>query len=243
MLRALGLFTTLLAAIVAFLGILVVMILPTLAVRRTFARWVARSALTVGGCPIRIKGLERLPEGHCVLVANHASYLDGIVLQGVMPNRFAFVIKKEASKVFFIGTLLNRLGSAFVDRTGKDTRGSSGREILARADSGEALAFFPEGTFRGAPGLGAFRPGAFLTAIRTAVPVVPVIIRGSRVAMGEGHWFMTPNWIEVEVLPEHAPPASGPGQAKRFMDQVRRDMLEHMDEPDLEVAADTDASP
>jgi 1-acyl-sn-glycerol-3-phosphate acyltransferase len=235
--RALGLLTTPLAAIVAFLGILIVMLLPTLAIRRTFARWVGRAALTAGGCPVRIDGLDRLPDGHCVLVANHASYLDGIVLQSVMPNRFAFVIKKEASQVFFIGTLLNRLGSAFVDRTGRDTRGSSGREILARAESGEALAFFPEGTFRGEPGLGAFRPGAFLSAIRTAVPVVPVIITGSRFAMGEGHWFVTPNWIEVKILPAHSPPRQGPGQARRFTNEVRQAMLDQMDEPDLEQAA------
>ena len=232
--RFIGWFTTPVAALVALLGIISIILLPGLHRRRTMARWTGRGIMAAGGCPVRVIGLDQIPEGHCVLVANHASYIDGILLQGVLPSHFAIVIKKEASEVPLISTMLHRIGAAFVDRSGPESRGSSGRQILARADDGEALAFFPEGTFVGVPGLGKFRAGAFLTAIRAGVPVVPAIIRGTRRVMPEGYLFMIPNAVEVEFLAPHQPPEQGPGQARRFTQQVRQAMLDALDEPDLD---------
>jgi 1-acyl-sn-glycerol-3-phosphate acyltransferase len=232
--RVIGWFTTLLAAVVAFLGIVTIILLPGLHRRRTMARWTGWAIMTAGGCPVRVIGLDRIPDGHCVLVANHASYIDGAVMQGVLPSHFAFVVKQEAAEVPLISTMLRRIGAAFVDRSGVQSRSNAGKQILARADDGEALAFFPEGTFRGIPGLGKFRSGAFLTAIRAGVPVVPAIIRGTRDAMPEGYPFLIPHRVEVEFLEPHQPPEQGPGQARRFMAEVRQAMLAAMDEPDLE---------
>jgi len=233
--RLIGLLTTPIAALVALLGILLLLLVPGLHRRRTLARWTGRAAVTAGGCPIRVTGAENLPAGHCILVANHASYLDGIVMQGVMPDRFAFVVKREAGSVPLIGLMLRRLGAVLVDRSGVASRGDAGREILARADDGEALAVFPEGTFRGQPGLGAFRAGAFLTAISAGVPVVPAIIRGTRAALPEGRWAMIPNRVQVEILAPVPPPPPGPGQARRYAATVRSVMLEALGEPDLTV--------
>ena len=48
---------------------------------------------------MRAHGIERLPDGACIIVANHASYVDGPLLFACLPPRFGFVIKKEASRI------------------------------------------------------------------------------------------------------------------------------------------------
>ena len=58
-------------------------------------RWFLRGA----GIRLAVEGRERLPQGPCVVVANHASYIDGIVAAAALPPEFAFVIKKEMVRV------------------------------------------------------------------------------------------------------------------------------------------------
>ena len=102
--------------------------------------------------PIRVKDAHHLPTGPCVIVANHASYLDGLVLKAALPARFCFVIKKEVTRVPIAGLLLRRIGSEFVDRFNRHAGGMDARRLIKAADAGQALAFFPEGTFLPHPG-------------------------------------------------------------------------------------------
>ena len=110
--------------------------------------------------------MEPLPDSACVIVANHASLLDGVILQAALPPRFGFVIKNEMQKMPIGSLLLRRLGSEFVERSDRHKGASDARRILRKAHGGEALVFFPEGTFRAEPGLGQFRSGAFAAAAR-----------------------------------------------------------------------------
>ena len=84
---------------------------PRIAQRRAVVRFAARTYLWSTGTPLRVRGLERLPPGPCVVVANHASYIDGLVMHAALPPRFAFVIKSEMVKVPLANVLLRRLGS------------------------------------------------------------------------------------------------------------------------------------
>lgn len=130
--------------------------------------------------PLRIIDQQNLPAGACVVVANHASYLDGIVLKAALPARFSFVIKKEITDVPLASLLLRRIGSEFVDRFNRQAGAIDARRLIKAAAGGQALVFFPEGTFIAQPGLGKFHTGAFATAARAALPIVPVVIRGTR---------------------------------------------------------------
>ena len=68
--------------------------LPGLRARRRVAGAFSRWFFGIAGIPLRVEGLDRLPEAPCVVVANHASYIDGIVAAAALPPDFAFVIKK-----------------------------------------------------------------------------------------------------------------------------------------------------
>ena len=173
--------------------------------RRHIAHFAARAFFAGAGLRINLIDEHLLPAGACVVVANHASYLDGIVLKAALPARFSFVIKKEFSRVPVAGLLLRRIGSEFVDRFNRHAGGMDARRLLKAADAGQALAFFPEGTFVAEPGLGKFHSGAFTIAARVNLPVVPLVLRGTRYILPSGRFLPRPGRIDIQVLPSIGP--------------------------------------
>jgi 1-acyl-sn-glycerol-3-phosphate acyltransferase len=203
--------------------------------RRQVAHFAARAFFAVAGLRIKLIDAHLLPEGACVVVANHASYLDGIVLKAALPARFSFVIKKEFSRVPLAGLLLRRIGSEFVDRFNRHAGGMDARRLLKAADAGQALAFFPEGTFLAEPGLGKFHSGAFAIAARVNLPVVPLVLRGTRYILPSGRFLPRPGLIEIQVLPSIGPlPELKPPEAiAQTRDQAHARILAALGEPDL----------
>jgi 1-acyl-sn-glycerol-3-phosphate acyltransferase len=73
----------------------VALIVPGAERRQKLATWACRMTFVLPMIDVRIRGIDNLPAGNCVVVANHASYLDGVLLKGYLPWRFSFVIKGE----------------------------------------------------------------------------------------------------------------------------------------------------
>ena len=211
---------------------LLALLVPRLEWRRRLTHWLARLALPVLGIRLAVDGLERLPEGSCVVVANHSSYLDGIVMKAALPPRFSFVIKREAASMPVAGFLLKRIGSEFVDRHSEGGRRRDAMRVLRRAEEGEALVFFPEGTFDELPGLKRFHIGAFAAAVRGAMPVVPVVIHGARRALPNRAIIVRPGRVRIEILEPVAVPAAARA-ADELRVAARRRILARLDEPDV----------
>ena len=220
------------ALVVAAVPALVVLtVLPGRDSRRRVTRWFARVFFLAIGSPIQYKGDRVLPEGACVVIANHSSYLDGIILTAALPPRFTFVIKHEMSRFPLAGFLLRRIGSEFVNREDGGQKRVVTRRLFKAADSGDALAFFPEGTFVARPGLRRFRPGAFGAAWRANVPIVPVIIFGARAKLPAGSWLPAPGPLAITVS---APLDPGDHDSATTLSYASRiALLEHLEEPDL----------
>lgn len=228
-----GLWSLLLVIPVVVLAGLAILLLPGLAARRAAAGAACRAYFRLCGLPVRRLGVGRLPEAACIIVANHASYIDGPLLFAHLPPRFGFVIKKEASRAPVLGFLLQRLGHHFVERRNRHEGAADARRILRSLEQGEAVAFFPEGTFHPEPGIARFHGGAFALAARTGIPVAPVAIRGTRKILGGGRAW--PRWgrIEIEVL-EPLPAETGAGDAAAALrDAARAAIAAVSDEPPL----------
>ncbi|HXQ31205.1 MAG TPA: lysophospholipid acyltransferase family protein [Steroidobacteraceae bacterium] len=220
-----------LAAAVLVLGLPV----PSVTLRRRMARSAARAFFRCTAIGFAVTGLERLPQGACVVVANHASYLDGVIMQAALPPRFAFVVKREMVRMPFASLLLRRLGCEFVERFDRHKGGVDARRVLRVAAAGQALAFFPEGTFTEQVGLARFHAGAFVAASRAGLPLVPAVIRGARLVLPPASALPHRGAIEVEIL--EPVPAARSGErdgAVRLREAARAAMLLHMTEPDLE---------
>ncbi len=216
------------------IALLLILFLPRLSWRRRVTHAAARLALFLCGMRVRVLHGERLPAGSCVVVANHASYLDGVALFAALPPSFGFVIKREMNDVPLAGLLLRRIGSHFVDRSGASQGKRDARALLREAQVGGAMAFFPEGTFQPQPGLGRFRPGAFVIAARGRLPVVPIAIRGTRHALPPGTMLPLPGRLDVELAPVIDPPTPGDaGSLEAVMNTARREILARIPEPDL----------
>ncbi len=187
--------------IVMGLTVLVInLLLPGLRPRRAVAGAFSRAFLRAAGIPLRIDGLQHLPQAPCVVVANHASYIDALVAAATLPPDFAFVIKKEMVRVPLAGLLLRRLGSQFVERFDRHKGGVDVRRVFKLAATGQSLVFFPEGTFEEAAQIGKFHGGAFTTATRSGMPVVAMAICGTRAVMRPGRFAIRRLPIRVEIL-------------------------------------------
>jgi 1-acyl-sn-glycerol-3-phosphate acyltransferase len=224
-----GVYAWLLVVLLLLVVALPVLVLPRLSQRRGAAGLICRAYFLLCGLPVHRIGMERLPAGPCIVVANHASYLDGPLLFAVLPPRFAFVIKKEASRIPLAGTLMRRLGHHFVNRSNRHEGASDARRILRAVSQGESVAFFPEGTFGVQTGVARFHTGAFATAVRAGVPVAPVAIRGTRRALRAKTFVPRWSWIEVEAL---VPVTAAPGAAAAAVrDTVRERIAAALPEP------------
>ncbi|HSN18564.1 MAG TPA: lysophospholipid acyltransferase family protein [Gammaproteobacteria bacterium] len=199
--------------------------------RRALACASARGMFRLLGVRIRVTGLRHLP-ANCIVAINHASYLDGAVAAAALPSRFGFVIKREITKVPVVGWMLHRLGSEFVERFDKRGAHKDASRIIKRANQGTCLGIFPEGTFVAEPGLRSFHLGGFMAATRGGLPVVPVVIRGTRRMLPAHVWLMRYGHIEVEVLPAISPERRNGDAARRLRDAVRAEILAHCGEPD-----------
>ena len=174
--------------------------LPSLRGRRMMAGVFSRAFLRAAGVPFAVEGLNRLPQIPCVVVANHASYIDGLVAAAALPPDFAFVIKKEMVRVPLAGLLLRGLGSQFVERFNRHKGGVDARRVLKLAATGQSLVFFPEGTFNEIRQIGKFLGGAFATAARSDMPVVAMAIHGTRAVLPPGGLAVHRLPIRVEIL-------------------------------------------
>ena len=227
-------------AIVVIPALLLLAVTPGRGTRRRITRWFARVFFVSIGSPISVDGATLLPQGPCVVVANHASYLDGIILTAALPARFTFVIKEEMLGFPFAGFLLRRIGSEFVSREDGRQKNRVTRRLFKAAESGDALAFFPEGTFNATPGLRRFQPGAFGMAWRAGLPVVPVVIFGSRAKLPANVWLPVPGPLSVFVGEPIDPDQHD--SAGSLLAASRQTMLVRLDEPDLaeiELSADS----
>ena len=232
-------------AIVLFLALglctlFLVLVVPGTRRRRAIARAMSRTFFSLAGMPLTVTGAEQLPHGQCVVVSNHASYLDGVVFTAALPAQFAFVIKREMNGVPLAGLLLRRLGSHFVERFNRNRGAADARRVLRDAISGNSLAFFPEGTFTPTPGLLKFHTGAFTTAIRAGCPIVPATVRGTRVALPPTGGLPHPGRIEVRILAPIEPEArTAEDAAVDLRDRARAAILSELGEPDLTCSGDT----
>jgi 1-acyl-sn-glycerol-3-phosphate acyltransferase len=211
-----------------------IMFLPGERRRWQAVRGLLRSAGWVTGYRPQVQGLEHLPSGACVLAVNHASYLDALVLASALPRPFQFVAKRELTTNPWLHRPLQRLGVVFVERFDRQQGVAETDRLTELAAGGAALVFYPEGTFTRAPGLLPFRMGAFVTAARASLAVVPVTLTGTRAALRAGTWLPRPAQLGVQISPPIQPQGTDWPAIRRLAQATREVMVLHCGEPDLD---------
>ncbi|MFZ5594620.1 MAG: AMP-binding protein [Pseudomonadota bacterium] len=208
-------------------------LLPRPAQGWAISRVMARLFVRLTGTPFLVRGTENLPPGACVLVANHASYLDGILLVAALPRQYSFVAKRELKEQFIPRIYLRHIGSEFVERFEFERGVEDVKRLLETLRAGQPLIFFPEGTFQRTAGLLPFRMGAFVVAAQAGSPVVPVTIRGTRAILRADQWFPRRGAIIITIDEPIRPEGTDWSAALRLRDAARTEILRHCGEADL----------
>ncbi len=223
-------------------GLLFPFALLTAALAGPAASWrvggaVCRLFLRAADIPLLIRNADRMPAGPVVLVANHTSYLDAVVLVALLaPRVFSFVAKREFQDNALMRALLRGFGTIFVERFDVQKSAEHADVMVEAARAGASIAIFPEGTLTRNTGLMAFRAGAFQVAAQAGLPVVPVALRGVRSVLRDGTWYARRAPVVVTVCAPIAPDGKDWAATLRLRDRARAEILKHCGEPDLAPA-------
>jgi lyso-ornithine lipid O-acyltransferase len=128
----------------------------------------------VGLLGVEVERSGHVPDGLCVVVANHRSYVDIPLVMAEIPSRF--LAKREIANWPFFGASASLCGTVFVDREDRASRQRALESLDSLLDAGHRIMVFPEGTTSTGPGCLPFRSGVFRLAAARGLPVVPVAI-------------------------------------------------------------------
>jgi 1-acyl-sn-glycerol-3-phosphate acyltransferase len=156
------------------------------------------------GVPVTVTGTVP-DEGPFLVVANHASFVDGLVLILAVPQSMRILVGGVFERQPLIGSFLSHLGCIF-------TEGSSPADAVAFTDrlagvlrSGQVVGSFPEGGLESTSELEGFHLGTFRAAAGADVPVVPMGISGSRAIVARGQRFPRRGAVHVAIGAPIAP--------------------------------------
>lgn len=147
-----------------------------------------------------VMGRERLPQGPCVLVANHQSMADVIAVMGIH-HPFKFVSKASLFGVPVVGWMMRMAKYIAVERGKPSSMQQMMEECRMWLRAGMSVLLFPEGTYATGDRMLPFKRGAFQLAISEKVPLVPVVLQGTRdVVIEDGPWMSPRARVTITVL-------------------------------------------
>jgi 1-acyl-sn-glycerol-3-phosphate acyltransferase len=149
---------------------------------------------------VQLHGAENIQQSAaCVYVANHVSWLDVFCLASALP-RWSFVAKAELRRIPIFGRGAEAVGTVFVERTNRHAALQMYEAASVRIREGASVVVFAEGTRGDEYALRPFKKGSFVLAISAGVPIIPVVIMGTREVMRRGQWRVSPGVVHLHFL-------------------------------------------
>jgi|GEM_PF-897239 len=200
------------------------LLVPGLARRQRIARLGTRMVFQLTGIGLSVGGRTNVPHESCVVVANHRSYFDGLALICALPPGFSPLIKDAVRCIPGLGTIMARAGSIYVRRTPAAVAGYDTLRLIRRVKTGASPAIFAEGTLSPDQGLLPLRDGAFLVAVKTGRPVVPVAIQGSRTVLKPGGRRLRHGRVRVTIGRPCYPEGRGRQSVRKLRENVESEL-------------------
>lgn len=164
--------------------------------------WADMSSALIG-MKVHVSGQEHLSSPRpAVFILNHQSNADGFLVAKLIRRDIAYLGKSELARQPVRGRLMRMGGLIMVDRQDASKAGAAMQAMIKAIRTRQlSAAIFPEGRRSQSLELGKFRKGAFLTAMRARVPIIPIVIHNSIDAQPKGEKLYRPATVRVDVLP------------------------------------------
>lgn len=160
------------------------------------------------------------PRHPYVVVANHESFVD-ILLISHLPMEMKWLSKQTFFKIPLLGWMMRLAGDIPLRRGERASALEALRQCRVRLDRRVSVMIFPEGTRSKEGQLGAFKDGAFATAIDAGVPVLPLVVHGTRTALRKHDWRLGRSRAVVRVLTPIPTDGLGPDDVEALRERVR----------------------
>jgi 1-acyl-sn-glycerol-3-phosphate acyltransferase len=194
------------------------------------ARSWARFLLSVSGVRVRVEGLENINvNGSYVFIANHLSYMDTPTVLAHVPVQFRFLAKRGLFQIPFLGQHLSRAGHIPVPR--EDPRAAV-KTLQQAAETIQAkkvsLLVFPEGGRSHEGKLREFKEGGAYIAIRAGVPLVPLVLLGTREILPYGSGVVRAGEVTLRILTPIVTDGMTLKQRGSVTEQLRQAILDEL---------------
>lgn len=152
--------------------------------------------------PVTVRGRENInKEISCVVVSNHQSQYDILVLYGWLGIDFKWVMKQELRNIPGLGIACEKIGHIFIDRSNTQAALNSINAARNKIVNGTSVLFFPEGTRSKSAEMGIFKKGAFRFALDLGLPILPITITGTRKILPTGSFDLFPGRACMTIHP------------------------------------------
>jgi 1-acyl-sn-glycerol-3-phosphate acyltransferase len=153
------------------------------------------------GVRIRVEGLEHIPAGSCLFVANHTSTADAPAVVDSIPRQVAILVKQSLFAIPIVGHAFRLAHFIPVDRFNHDSAVASIDLAADAMRGGTSFLIYPEGSRSPDGRLQEFKKGAVVMAIKACVPIVPIACSGAHRVMEKKSLVIRPGEILVRFCP------------------------------------------
>jgi 1-acyl-sn-glycerol-3-phosphate acyltransferase len=156
--------------------------------------WISRIKVTVKGDIPNIDSAKSY-----IYMCNHQSNFDIPVLLAYLPAEAKWLAKAELFKIPIFGYAMHRSGYISIDRSNRKSAFESLNRAAHIIKEGVSVLIFPEGTRSKDGNIKPFKKGGFVLAVDSGVPVVPIIIHGTRAIMPKKQMIIKPGHVTLEI--------------------------------------------
>ena len=181
---------------------------------------------------VRVEGLQHIDRSKpYVILSNHTSGLDPLVLFHGLPIGFTYVAKSELLAIPIFGWIIGRTGAVFIDRANNASARGTLSKAADRVRSGQSVLVFPEGTRSLDGTVQDFKKGGFVLALEAQVELLPITIVGAFELCPTGSYFSKAGVVTLRIHQPISTRSLGYEQREALMAQAKEVIAQGLGAP------------
>ena len=187
-----------------------------------------KSILWASRVKVTVRGLSSIDATQSyIFMVNHQSIYDIPVVLGHLPHQFRWLAKAELFRIPLFGHAMRRVGYISIDRSDREAAFKSLQTAADKIKDGVSVLIFPEGTRSQDGRIQPLKKGGFVLAVDSAVPIVPIVIRGTRAITPKNKLQMKPGQVSLNIKKPIESSKYSRKTKDALLEKVHRTFLDH----------------